>query len=359
MSYLQDLSKIDASYACKANVLYSKEKVVEKFVGCLYYYEEETKEAITRTVLKERRDLTDEFKRAWLSQPVSKNHKISYYPVYYYETDTTKKWVSTGVDIDYINSKDGTPLGNITTTTTYHNTKSGITGVSDFKCKELYPFRGLRGVQIDKKNVTYMWGFEKESLSIYKEGLFFSKSENRTNGLAAGRRAAGATSGQKTTTSYKTNVIFVPILTYEFEYQGKKCSFEMDLHSGETRCDGIECGRKKEYVAIEDKLNKIKQYLIYGNFAIIPVFFIFALILTGGQFGDIFNIIIGLIFLGGAGYLCYRCYDWDLSSFKFYDLEQDRNKKIFKSVRGPFSRIGLYILATIVLSFLGSGIMFG
>ena len=46
------------------------------------------------------------------------------------------------------------------------------------------------------------------------------------------REAAKVKSGQKTSTEYSAVVTLVPILRYDFEYNGKKCVFFMNLHNG-------------------------------------------------------------------------------------------------------------------------------
>ena len=210
----QDLKNISAYQMFAANMNFSVEQMVAKF----------------KEDANKRHDLSDDFKKFLLSQPIGRDYEIVYYPVYFYNTTTDVSWQTTSTNSQGVYDS-GYKLGTIKTTTTYSHSKTGIKGSSGLKVKKDHDELDVK--KLDLKQTGMITNYRSLNIPVYESGLFFSESENGDNAVSAGRDAAKAKRNQSTYTRYQSQIVLVPIVRYAFEYQGKQCVFEMNLHNGE------------------------------------------------------------------------------------------------------------------------------
>lgn len=210
----QNLNEISVHQAYQANIKYNAEQIAAK---C-------KEDANTR------HDLSDDFKKHLLSQPVGRNCEIVYYPVYFYNTSTDLSWTTTSTRNSDV--YEGGQYYNVTTTTTTSHSKTNLKGTSDMKVKTSH--NELRISEIDLAQTAQISNYKSKSIPVYESGLFYTNEENRQNAIEAGRKAANAKRNQSSYTRWSAYLILVPVARYVFEYEGKECLFEMNLHNGEV-----------------------------------------------------------------------------------------------------------------------------
>ena len=193
-----------------------------------YMYSIEEAIGIFRNNIRNRKDLSQEFKNKALDLPIGRNQEIVYYPAHIYQTDTTKSWNTTSSSTSR-STYEGWDIKTTTTTTTRH-TKGGYKKVSEAKFKSTC--YELEVEKLDLNQTSQVNNFKSLAIPMYTENLFFTRAESGKNAIAAGKEASNAGKNDSTHTTWSLHVVLIPILRYEFELCGKKCYFEMNLHNG-------------------------------------------------------------------------------------------------------------------------------
>lgn len=210
----QNLSNVNVNRMFEANTKVTIEQVVQKY----------------KDDLNKRSDLPKSVKNALLTKPVGRDYEVVYYPTYIYRTNTDVSWNTTRKDEGGVYA-DGHRVGTLKTTSTVSHTKTGIKGVSSLKVKDQHEELDIE--KVDLQETGLISNFRSLTISVYQKNLFFTKEENNSNAISAGRDAAKAKSGHSTYTSWQADIVLVPILRYTFEHEGKPYIFEMNLHNGE------------------------------------------------------------------------------------------------------------------------------
>lgn len=229
--------------------------------------------------VKKRADLSSAFKSAAEKSSVGRNYEVVYYPVYVYNTDTTKSWTTTRTSTsNYSDYK-------VTTTTKTRNTRGGYKGTSGVYVKSDHSVLKVKNVDLNKTGKVSNYG--SVTVPVYGKDLFYNAAENKKNGIEAGRKAANAGKNDSTYTVYHINTMLVPIFRYTFEAGGSsKNVFEMNLHNGEYCTLYKQTGGGKFFTTL------IKLAYRFGSwlFVILPLISIFG----GPGFGK------GLLLLAAA-----------------------------------------------------------
>lgn len=208
---IQNIANTDAGYVYEANLAYGANEAFQVF----------------RDNIRKRKDLSDSFKSKALDAPSKKQYEIVYYPAHIYQTDTTKTWNTTSRSSS-TSSYDGFDVKTTTTTTTQH-TRGGYKKVSEAKFKKSCDY-----LEIEKFDLNQTTQVSRNiSVNMYSKDLFFDRKENGANAVSAGRKASNAKKGDSTFTEWTLHVVLIPVFRFNFEVDGKKCFFEMNLHNGE------------------------------------------------------------------------------------------------------------------------------
>ena len=176
--------------------------------------------------IRKRADLSGSFKNTAQNCSVGRNYEVVYYPVYVYNTDTTKSWTTTNTSTSHYSDYK------VTTTTKTRNTRGGYKGTSGVYVKDDHSVLKVKDVDLNETGKVSNYG--SITIPVYGKGLFYDAAENKKNGIEAGRAAANAGKNDSTYTVYHINTMLVPIFRYEFDADGSsKNVFEMNLHNGE------------------------------------------------------------------------------------------------------------------------------
>ena len=246
----QDLRNISATSVYEADMNFTVEQMVEKF----------------KTDVNKRVDLSKDFKKCLLSQPVGRNYEIVYYPVYFYNTESELSW-------DTKRSKESDVyavrhiVGSIKTTITTTHTKGGVSGSSEYgEVKTQHLELAVAG--IDKSQTAKINNFRSIVLPVYEDELFFDNRENGKNAQSVAEISAKTKRGQSVeVVSYSAHIVLVPIARYVFEYKGKEYFFEMNLHNGKY----VTKYRQKPFSAIINGLTKLLFLLMHGIVLLFPL----------------------------------------------------------------------------------------
>ena len=208
----QALGNVQRNKVYEAKIKVDVEQVVKTF-----------KEDIAK-----RTDIPKSKKADLANKPIGKDYELVYYPVYFYTTTTDLKWTTQNVNKTkyYAGSYH---VATETQTTTYEHEKRGIKGKSDFYVKREHIELGIN--DIDKNEIYVVENSGSKSISVYEKDLFYTAEENKKNGIEAGRKAANAKDNQGSYTIYNIHIILVPVVRYQFEYEGKNYLFEMNVHN--------------------------------------------------------------------------------------------------------------------------------
>lgn len=250
----QCLGNISTNYVYQVNMKYEINDVVKVF----------------KEDVQKRADLSGSFKNDAANCSVGRNYEVVYYPVYLYQTDTTKSWTSTSTSTSHYSDYK------VTTTTKTRNTRGGYKGTSGVYVKSDHLDLKVKNVDLNETSKVSSYG--TITIPVYKKGLFYDANENKKNGIEAGRKAANAGKGDSTYTVYTINTMLVPIFRYEFEAGGgKKNVFEMNLHNGEYTTLYKQKGGAKFFTTLIKLLYKFGSLL----FIILPLISLFK---AGGFF---------------------------------------------------------------------------
>ena len=232
----------EAKEAAKLNKYYTREVslgkqgINEAYVAKERYKIEEVIGKFKHNV-ESRIDLSPEFKQELLNQPIGTDYEITYWPVYFYKTETDVRWEEKAIeDFADVTDSAGYNLATVWVESTHYYEKKGIQGVSKLSAQGIHG-KSLNITDIDLDNVWGLNNFKSIKVQLSESIRFYNSDENKKKALKAGREISGATSGQSTYTHYRTCVILVPVFRYKFNYQGKICLFEMNLHNGAIRTD--------------------------------------------------------------------------------------------------------------------------
>ena len=263
-SLQQYFSNVDANYVYEAKFNYQIEDVVRVF----------------KDNINKRHDLTDEFKKAALAKPIGKDYELVYYPTYFYKTTTDKTWNTTSTH------ETSTTI----TTTTYRHTSNGHKGTSELRVKTDH--KELDVLNVNLSTCGQVSNFGSLTLGVYEKGLFYSKSENKKNGIEEGRKASNATKNQSTYTVYTIYIVIVPILRYQFEINGKTYLFEMNLHNGSF----VTSYKQKAICGIAKVALTIAHKLLLAAPIILPIISAISRLADGGfSSNGFFKILLGIV----------------------------------------------------------------
>ena len=276
----QNFANVNTNYVYEAKFNYEIQDVIKVF----------------RDNLNSRHDLDEGFKNAALSMPIGKNYEIVYYPTYFYKTNTEKTWNTTSTE------ETSTTI----TTTTYKHTSSGHKGTSELQVKASHYELDVLNVNLD--TCGQVTNYRSLTLGLYDKDLIYSQSENKKNGIEAGRKASNATKNQSTYTIYTIYMVIVPILRYQFEYDGKKYLFEMNLHNGAFLTDY----KQKTICTIASlALNITYRILTIGAFALPIVTMISRFLNAGCSSNGFFTnllAVLGLFACAIVGFICFGAF---------------------------------------------------
>lgn len=266
----QYLGNINTNHVYQVNMMYEIDDVVKVF----------------KENIQKRADLSASFKNDAANCSVGRNYEVVYYPVYLYQTDTTKSWTSTSTSTSHYSDYK------VTTTTKTRNTRGGYKGTSGIYVKSDH--LELKVKDVDLNETGKVNNFGSITIPVYKKGLFYDQAENKKNGIEAGRKAANAGKGDSTYTIYTINTMLVPIFRYEFEAGGSsKNVFEMNLHNGEFTTLYKQAGGAKFFTTLIKLLYRLGSWL----FIILPLISLF----SGGGF---LKVVAKLALTVVGGFLC-------------------------------------------------------
>ena len=245
----QYLGNISTNYVYQVNMKYEIDDVVKVF----------------KDDVKKRADLSESFKNAAQNCSVGRNYDVVYYPVYLYQTDTTKSWTTTKTSTSHYSDYK------VTTTTKTRNTRGGYKGTSGIYVKSDHEDLQVKKVDLDATGKVSNYG--SVTVPVYKNGLFYDAAENKKNGIEAGREAAGAGKNDSTYTVYTINTLLVPIFRYTFDADGSsKNVFEMNLHNGEYTTLYKQKGGAKFFTTLIKLAYKLGSWL----FVLLPLVSLFS-----------------------------------------------------------------------------------
>ena len=245
----QYLGNISTNHVYQVNMKYEIDDVVRVF----------------KEDIQKRADLSEDFKNTAKNCSIGRNYDVVYYPVYLYQTDTTKSWTTTSTSTSHYSDYK------VTTTTKTRNTRGGYKGTSGVYVKKDHEDLQVKNVDLNATGKVSNYG--GITVPVYKKDLFYNAEENKKNGIEAGRKAANAGKNDSTYTVYTINTMLVPIFRYTFEAGGgKNNTFEMNLHNGEFTTLYKQKGGAKFFTTLIKLLYKFGSLL----FILLPLFSLFS-----------------------------------------------------------------------------------
>ena len=304
---------LGASRLYKANVMFSASDIEQRF----------------KRSFQGREELSEDFIKQCSNKKIGNNYEISYVPVTFFETKTDKSWIEVETDFDLI-YQGGEQIAEINYETATSMKETGIKGKSGYYCK-LSNFCSAESISVKNLERIKASG-NKEEIRLIKKGLTFTLEEENEIVNEIVREAAKVKSGQKASTEYSAVMTLVPILRYDFEYNGKKCVFFMNLHNGS--CATI-YGKSKEVNLSTKIIHTASVILTYHAWVFIPLMLFIHLIAHGQMFIEFGSVLVCLICLAGAIFLCV--WQGKGGTYSIYELDK-------KIIEGCKSQGKIYLL---------------